>query len=108
MIAFQNGLAVDVITAVTSPGGVLAPALNAVVRLASRTARQSSTLTCSRGRPTCPAIPPAQLTRMSTGPTAAKNSATAAAAGPGPERGFRVRDQAGRGDSGCGTRPGEG
>ena len=45
-----------------------------MVRLASRTARQSSSVISSSGWPTCPATPPAQLTRMSTGPTPPKNS----------------------------------
>ena len=53
---------------------------NAVVRFASSTARQSSPVTSSSGLPTCPATPPAQLTRMSTGPRPPKKAATAAGA----------------------------
>src|ERR1700683_2219609 len=50
---------------------------NAVVRLASTTSPQFWSVTSSIGWPTCPATPPALLTRMSTSPTAAKNSRTA-------------------------------
>src|SRR5437867_945256 len=51
---------------------------NALVRLASTIARQSSSLTWSRGLPTWPTTPPALLTRMSTRPSRAMSFATCA------------------------------
>src|SRR4051812_47280632 len=60
------------------PGATARVHTNVLVRLASTTARQSASDTSSSGRPTCPATPPAQLTRTSTRPSSDTSAATAA------------------------------
>ena len=57
------------------PGTTARVQRKVLVRLASTTARQSSSETSSSGRPTWPTTPPALLTRTSTAPIRSRSAA---------------------------------